>query len=146
VSRLSLSDIVAAQEAMIERQAAQLERLTQMHADTLAALTDTLAALTERRSSPTASESVTIKRAGIGDKPTTIDVTSVVQEGETLEDARRRAAIEYEKAAARFPLPSGFAHAAPLGEEENPRQPPTLVKQLEDSLLERAKDAKDGAE
>jgi hypothetical protein len=132
MSRLSLSDIVQAQEAMIERQAKQLERLTQMHAETLAALT-------ERRSSPTASESVTIKRAGIGDKPTTIDVTSVVQEGETLEDARRRASIEYEKAAARFPLPSGFAHAAPLGEEENPRQPPTLVKQLEGSLPDGAK-------
>jgi hypothetical protein len=131
VSRLSLSDIVASQEAMIERQAKQLEALTLMHAETLAALTES------RR--PNASESVTIKRAGIGDKPTTIDVSAVVQEGETLEDARRRAAIEYEKACARFPLPNGYAHAAPLGEEDNPRQPLTLAEQLEDSLPDGAK-------
>jgi hypothetical protein len=131
MSRLSLSDIVASQEAMIERQAKQLEALTLMHAETLAALTES------RR--PNASESVTIKRAGIGDKPTTIDVSAVVQEGETLEDARRRASIEYEKACARYPLPSGFAHAAPLGDDENPREPPTLVRQLEDSLPDGAK-------
>jgi hypothetical protein len=132
MSRLSLSDIVAAQEAMIERQAKQLEALTRMHAETLAALT-------EGKRSPTASESVTIKRAGIGDKPTTIDVSAVVQEGETLEDARRRASIEYEKAAARFPLPNGYAHAAPLGDEHNPREPLTLAEQLEDSLPDGAK-------
>src|SRR2546421_5347252 len=112
---------------MIERQARQLEALTLMHAETLAALT-------EHRRTPTASESVTIKRAGIGDKPTTIDVSAVVQDGETLEDARRRASIEYEKAAARFPLPNGYAHAAPLGEEENPRMPPTLVDDLKGSV------------
>jgi hypothetical protein len=111
---------------MIERQAKQLEALTRMHADTLAALSE--------RHRPTASESVTIKRAGIGDKPTTIDVSAVVQDGETLEDARKRASIEYEKAAARFPLPNGYAHAAPLGEEDNPRNPPTLVEQLEGSV------------
>jgi hypothetical protein len=131
MSRLSLSDVVQAQEAMIERQAKQLAALTAMHAETLAQLTE--------RGRPTASESVTIKRAGIGDKPTTIDVSAVVQEGETLEDARRRASIEYEKAAARFPLPNGYAHAAPLGDDENPRMPPTLVKQLEDSLPDGAK-------
>lgn len=130
MSRLSLSDIVQAQEAMIERQARQIDALTLMHAETLAALTE--------KRGPSASESVTIKRAGIGDKPTTIDVSAVVQEGETLEDARRRASIEYEKAAARFPLPSGYAHAAPLGEEENPRQPPTLVETLRDSLPDGA--------
>ena len=128
MSRLSLSDIVASQEAMIERQAKQLEALTAMHAETLAQLTE--------RGRPTASESVTIKRAGIGDKPTTIDVSAVVQEGETLEDARRRASIEYEKAAARFPLPNGYAHAAPLGEEDNPRMPLTLAEQLEGSVKE----------
>ena len=131
MSRLSLSDVVQAQEAMIERQAKQLEALTAMHAETLAQLTE--------RGRPTASESVTIKRAGIGDKPTTIDVSAVVQEGETLEDARRRASIEYEKAAARFPLPNGYAHAAPLGDEENPRQPLTLAEQLEDSLPDGTK-------
>lgn len=126
MSRLSLSDVVQAQEAMIERQAKQLEALTAMHAETLAQLTE--------RGRPTASESVTIKRAGIGDKPTTIDVTAVVQEGETLEDARRRAGIEYEKACARYPLPNGYAHAAELGDENNPRMPLTLAEQLEGSV------------
>jgi hypothetical protein len=125
--RLSLSDIVAAQEARIDSLTLLVEKLTAMHADALAALT-------ERRAKPTASESVTIKRAGVGDKPTTIDVSAVVQDGETLEDARRRASIEYEKAAARFPLASGYAHAAPLGDEENPRNPPTLVQDLEGSV------------
>jgi hypothetical protein len=127
MTRLSLSDVIQAQEARIDSLTALLERLTAMHAETLAALT-------ERRSTPTASESVTIKRAGIGDKPTTIDVSAVVQDGETLEDARRRASIEYEKAAARFPLPNGYAHAAPLGEDDNPRLPPTLVESLEASV------------
>lgn len=126
MTRLSLSDVVAAQEARIDSLTAMLERLTAMHAETLAALT------ANRR--PNAAESVTIKRAGIGDKPTTIDVSAVVQDGETLEDARRRASIEYEKAAARFPLPNGYAHAAPLGEEDNPRTPPTLVQDLEGSV------------
>ena len=28
----------------------------------------------------------------------------------------------------------GYAHAAPLGEEENPRMPPTLVQDLEGSV------------
>jgi hypothetical protein len=131
MSRLSLSDVVAAQEAMIERQARQLEALTRMHAETLAALTE--------NRKPTASESVTIKRAGIGDKPTTIDVSAVVQDGETLEDARRRASIEYEAACARYPLPNGYAHAAPLGKEENPRMPPTLVENLRDSVKGKKK-------
>jgi hypothetical protein len=126
MSRLSLSDVVQAQEARIDSLTLLVERLTAMHGEALAALTE--------RHRPNASESVTIKRAGIGDKPTTIDVSAVVQEGETLEDARKRASIEYEKAAARFPLPNGYAHAAPLGDEENPRNPPTLVEQLEGSV------------
>src|SRR3954454_3037308 len=127
MTRLSLSDVVQAQEARIDSLTQLLERLTAMHAETLAART-------ERRSTPTAAESVTIKRAGIGDKPTTIDVSAVVQDGETLEDARRRASIEYEKAPRRSLLPTGCAHAAPLGEEETPRMPPTLVQDLEGSV------------
>jgi hypothetical protein len=124
--RTSMSDILRSQEALIEAQRSDIERL-------IGVVSDVLAALTENRR-PNASESVTIKRAGIGDKPTTIDVSAVVQDGETLEDARRRASIEYEHACARFPLPSGYAHAAPLGDEENPRNPPTLVEQLEGSV------------
>lgn len=132
MTRLSLSDVVQAQEHRIDSLTALCEDLAQM-------IAETIAALTERRTAPTASESVTIKRAGIGDKPTTIDVSAVVQDGETLEDARRRASIEYEKAAARFPLPNGYAHAAPLGEEDNPRNPPTLVENLRDSVKKGGK-------
>jgi hypothetical protein len=131
VSRLSLSDVAEMLLAQAERDRAEREQLTGL-------LKEVVAGLTAPRP-VTASESVTIKRAGIGDKPTTIDVSAVVQEGETLEDARRRASIEYEKAAARFPLPNGYAHAAPLGDEENPRQPLTLAEQLEDSLPDGAK-------
>src|SRR5438105_11719531 len=123
MSRLSLSDVVQAQEAMIERQA-------RMQEDTLAALREIAVMLAEVKQRPTASQMFALKRAGVGDKPTTIESLAVVQEGETLEDARRRASIEYEKAAARFPLPNGYAHAAPLGDEESPRQPPTLVDDL----------------
>src|SRR5436853_6528020 len=123
MSRLSLSDVVQAQEARIDSLTALLEKLTALHAETLAALT-------ERRSTPTASESVTIKRAGIGDKPTTIDVSAVVQDGETMEDARRRASVDDEREAARLPLRTGYAHAAPLGGEENPRTPPSLPENV----------------
>jgi hypothetical protein len=126
MSRLSLSDVVQAQEARIDSLTLLVEKLTAMHGEAWAALTE--------RHRPNASESVTIKRAGIGDKPTTIDVSAVVQDGETLEDARKRASIEYEKAAARFPLPNGYAHAAPLGAEDNPRNPPTLVDDLRGSV------------
>jgi hypothetical protein len=93
VSRLSLSDVAEMLLAQAERDRAEREQLTGL-------LKEVVAGLTAPRP-VTASESVTIKRAGIGDKPTTIDVSAVVQEGETLEDARRRASIEYEKAAAR---------------------------------------------
>jgi hypothetical protein len=116
--RISNADVIRAQEARIDSLTLLLERLTAMHAETLHALTETLHALTERRSTPTASESVTIKRAGIGDKPTTIDVSAVVQEGETLEDARRRASIEYEAACERYPLPNGHPYAAELGPDD----------------------------
>jgi hypothetical protein len=126
-----MSDIVESQEALIEAQRGDIERL-------IGVVSDVLAALTENRR-PNASESVTIKRAGIGDKPTTIDVSAVVQDGETLADARARAQVEYEKAAARFPLPNGYAHAAPLGDEGNPRTPPTLEQQLAGSLPDGAK-------
>lgn len=126
MSRLSLSDVVQAQEAMIERQGKQLEALTAMHGETLAALAE------NRR--PSASESVTIKRVGTGDKPTAIEVQAVAQNGESLEDVRKRAQVEYEHAAARFPLPSGYAHPAPLGDEDEPAMPPTLVEQLEGSV------------
>jgi hypothetical protein len=128
MTRLSLSDVVQAQEAMIERQAKQLAALTAMHAETLAALTE------HRR--PSASETVELSRAGTSGNPTVVKVAVVVQEGETEADAYRRCAIVYEKAAARYPLPNGYAHAAPLGDDENPRMPPTLVENLKGSVTE----------
>lgn len=123
--RISNADLLRAQEARIDSLTLMVERLTTMHAEALAALTE------NRR--PNASETVELSRAGTSGNPTVVKVSVVVQEGETEDDAYRRAAIVYEKAAARYPLPSGYAHAAPLGDEENPRTPPTLVQQLEDS-------------
>jgi hypothetical protein len=126
VTRLSLSDVVQAQEARIDSLTLLVERLTAMHADTLAALTE--------NRKPTASETVEIARGGTSGNPTTVKVSVVVQEGETVEQARRRAQTEYEAACARFPLPSGFAHPAPLGDENNPKMPLSLVEQLEGSV------------
>lgn len=124
--RTSMSDILRSQEALIESQRGDIERL-------IGVVSDVLAALTENRR-PNASETVELSRAGTSGNPTVVKVSVVVQEGETEDDAYRRAAIVYEKAAARYPLPSGYAHAAPLGDEENPRTPPTLVQELEGSV------------
>jgi hypothetical protein len=105
VSARTLSEITLAQEALIERQRAQADRLEAM-------LAAALEALTERR---TPTESVTIKRTGTGQNPTAVEVTAHTQNGETLHEAGNRARVEYELHAARFPLPSGAAHAAELG-------------------------------
>ena|SRR5690242_14256279 len=118
MTRLSMSDVIKAQEARIDSLTLMVERLTAMHADTLAALTES------RR--PSASESVELARSGVGGNPTTAKVSVVVQEGETLADASERARIEYEALCRRFPLPNGLAHPAELG--------PTLREQLEASV------------
>ena len=107
MARVSLSDVIAAQADLIDR-----------HEQMIAAV---LAALSERRSA-TAAETVSLKRVGTGDKPTSVEVSVVVHEGETLEQAAERARGEYERLCTRFPLPNGEAHAAPL---RLPRATPT---------------------
>ncbi len=130
MSRRSLSDIIEAQEAM-------LEKLLAMQAQTLEALTE--------KSARTASETFKVARSGTGDHSTAIAVEVVPQDGETLADARNRAMVEYEAAAARYPMANGLTHAAPLSSEA-----PTLAEQLVASAADevaskRAKRGKDGA-
>lgn len=96
--RLSLSDVLEIQARQIDRYEAILQQ--------------TLEALTERRQH---TESVTVKRTGTGQNPTAVEVNAAVREGESLHDAAERARVEYEALSARFPLPSGAAHAAELG-------------------------------
>jgi septal ring-binding cell division protein DamX len=105
MSRLSLSDALQVQERLMEAQRAQNAELAGM-------LAAALAALTERR---TPTESVTVKRTGTGQNPTAVEVTAHTRNGETVHDAAERARAEYELLSARFPLPSGAAHAAELG-------------------------------
>jgi hypothetical protein len=104
--RLSLSDVVRTQEAVNESQRKQI-------ADLAAMVGRVLEAFAERRN-PT--ESVTVKRTGTGQNPTAVEVNTVTRNGESLHDAAERARVEYELLSARFPLPSGAAHAAPLGD------------------------------
>jgi hypothetical protein len=99
MSRLSLSDVLEIQARQIDRYEAILQQV--------------LEALTERRQS---TESVTVKRTSTGQNPTAVEVNTVTRNGETLHDAAERARVEYELLSARFPLPSGAAHAAPLGD------------------------------
>src|SRR5436309_4542501 len=101
-NRVTLTDVIARQEALHEKQRPENERLTGM-------LAAALEALTERRH-PT--QSVTVKRTGTGSNPTAVEVNAVTLEGESLHDAAERARTEYELLSARFPLPSGVAHAA----------------------------------
>jgi hypothetical protein len=118
--RRTLSDVNLSQEALIERLRQDNQKLAGMVADVLAALTE--------RRTVTASETVELSRAGTSGNPTMVKVAVVVQDGETLADAEERARLSFEAMCARFPLPSGFAHAHELGPE------PTLREQLEASV------------
>lgn len=126
MTRLSMSDVLRSQEALIEAQRGDIERL-------IGVVTDVLAALTESRR-PSASETVELSRAGTSGNPTVVKVSCVVQEGETEQDAYERAKAVFERGTARFPLPSGYAHPAPLGDENEPAMPPTLEQALEGSV------------
>lgn len=109
MSARTLSEVNRAQEAQIETLLGMVRDLASQNAAVLAALT-------APRTS-TASESVTLSRSKLADKATGIDVQVVPQEGETLEDAVKRGATIFEASAARYPLPDGSAHAAPLGDD-----------------------------
>lgn len=141
MSRITNADIIRAQEARIESLTLLCER-------TLTMMGDVLAALTENRNRQ-ASETVKIARTGTGDHSTAIAFEAVVQEGETVEQAAARIGQAFEKAAARYPLASGYAHPAQLGAELE--APPSLAEQLEQSAADelagkRAKrGGKDGA-
>jgi len=100
VSRRTLSDVVQVQADQLARYEALIERL-----------------LTERAAPRPASQSVELTRGTTGDHASGIKVVAVTQDGETLEQASERARREFERHAARFPLPSGAAHAAPLGDD-----------------------------
>lgn len=108
MSRLTLSDIVAAQ-------ASQVETLLGMVRDLTAQQTAILSALTEARK-PTASEEITLSRSKLADKATGVDVKIVPQDGESVTAAALRAAEVFEGLAGRYPLPDGSAHAATLGD------------------------------
>ena len=108
MARLSLSDVV-------EAQAAQVETLLGMVRDLTASNAAILASLTEARK-PTASEEIVLSRSKLADKATGIDVKIVPQNGESEKDAALRAADVFEALAARYPTPSGAAHASPLGD------------------------------
>jgi len=106
--RRSLSDIIAAQEAQVETLLAMVRDLTAMQAQTLAALTEAR--------KPTASEEIVLSRSKLADKATGVDVKVVPQNGETIQEAAARGTEVFERIAARLPLPTGAAHAAPLGD------------------------------
>ena len=103
--RVSNADVIRAMEA-------QVETLLGMNRELISTVSAVLEAFTERR---TASETVALKRSGVGDKITMAEVNVVVGSDETLQQASARAAEVYEKLAARYPLPTGEAHSAPLG-------------------------------
>lgn len=108
MSRLTQSDIIRAQEHRIDSLTLLVEKLVALEKERI---------LADERKNRAASETVKIARSGTGDHSTAISVEVVRQEGETLADARERAAVEYEAAAARYPMANGLTHAAPLGDE-----------------------------
>lgn len=118
MSRLTQSDIIRAQEARI---------------DSLTLLVESFLALERERldKARTASETFKIARSGTGDHTTSIAVDVVVQDGETLADARNRAAVEYEAACARYPMANGLTHAAPLSSESRRIDPPEATAEDE---------------
>jgi len=136
--RISNADIIRAQEARIDSLTLLVESFLALERERLEA--------ERERSRPTASESVKIARSGTGDHTTAVAVEVVPQEGETLQEARARAMVEYEAICARYPMANGHAHAAGLSGEA-----PTLAEQLERSASDelasrRAKGVgKDGA-
>ena len=102
MSRLTLSDMVQIQADTISRYEVLFARV--------------LDALTAPRQTQ-AAQTVKLARGATGDHTTGIAVELTVQEGETEAEAAARAMSEYEKLCARYPLPNGYAHASPLGED-----------------------------
>jgi hypothetical protein len=103
MTRLTLSDMVQIQADTIGRYELLFAKV--------------LDALTERPEPRTASETIKLARSMSGDHTTGVAVEVVVQEGESIGEAQARAQASFEQLAARYPLPSGAAHPAPLGKE-----------------------------
>ncbi len=101
MTRLTQSDIIRAQEARIDSLTAVVEAFLKVELERIAA---------DERKQRNASESVKLNRGATGDHATGVTIEVVVQEGESVDEAYTRAAEAFEKAAARYPLPSGYAH------------------------------------
>lgn len=111
--RVSNADVIRAQEAMIERLAGLLDRSLDESRDLRKLWADFI-----DRPQHTASETVELTRAAMGDHSTGIKVSAASRNGESLEDVAARAAAMFESRAARYPLPSGHAHSAALGPDD----------------------------
>jgi hypothetical protein len=98
VKARTLTESIGVQEAMLDK------------------ALDAFAAYMER---PTrgADEKVTLRRNAKGE--TQPEVEAVRQDGESFAQMTARAQREYERLCARYPLPNGSAHAAPLGGDES---------------------------
>lgn len=108
MARLSLSDI--AQMLMDQAEEDRKERKLLM-----GALSEVVASLTAPRPA-TAAQRIVLSRSKLADKATGVDVEVVPQDGESLTAAALRAAEVFEGLAGRYPLPTGTAHAAELGD------------------------------
>jgi hypothetical protein len=113
VSRLSLSDVLASQEALVERLIVELNEERAESRELRKLLTEWIS-----RPQRTATETVELTRAAMGDHATGIKITAASQNGETLEDVEARVSAAFERRAMRYTLPDGSTHAAPLGPDD----------------------------
>jgi hypothetical protein len=113
VSRLSLSDVLASQEALVERLIVELNEERGESRELRRLLTEWIS-----RPQRTATETVELTRAAMGDHATGIKITAASQNGETLEDVEARVSAAFERRAMRYTLPDGSTHAAPLGPDD----------------------------
>jgi hypothetical protein len=113
VSRLSLSDVLASQEALVERLIVELNEERAEARELRRLLTEWIS-----RPQRTATETVELTRAAMGDHATGIKITAASQNGETLEDVEARVSAAFERRAMRYTLPNGSTHAAPLGPDD----------------------------
>ena len=111
--RVTNADVMRSQEAMIERLAGLMERSLEESAAMRSLLAEWIT-----RPQRTATESVELTRAAMGDHSTGIKVSASTQDGESLEAVTARAAAMFESRAKRYPLANGQTHAAELGPDD----------------------------
>lgn len=112
MSRLTLSDVLASQEAMIERLIVELREERAESRELRGLLAEWIT-----RPQRTATETVELTRAAMGNHATGIKITAASQNGETLEQVEARVSAAFERRAMRYTLPDGSTHAAPLGRD-----------------------------